>query len=69
MEVHNAGGGINFTVNHTREASEERLLQLLEERLQQMLRSGKNQVTITNVQLKPFQFYKISNNPNAKDSK
>jgi imidazolonepropionase len=40
MEVHNAGGGINFTVTHTRNASEERLLGLLEERLKEMLKSG-----------------------------
>jgi len=40
MEVHNAGGGINFTVTHTRNASEDRLLGLLEERLKEMLKSG-----------------------------
>ena len=40
MEVHEAGGGINFTVTQTRNASEERLLQLLEERLARMLKAG-----------------------------
>jgi imidazolonepropionase len=40
MEVHEAGGGINFTVDYTRKASEERLYELLEERLLRMLRSG-----------------------------
>ena len=40
MEVHEAGGGINFTVDHTKQASEERLLELLEERLLRMLRAG-----------------------------
>jgi len=40
MEVHNAGGGINFTVDHTRNATEEKLYELLEERLMRMLRAG-----------------------------
>jgi imidazolonepropionase len=40
MEVHAAGGGINFTVDHTQQASEERLSELLEERLLRMLRAG-----------------------------
>jgi len=40
MEVHQAGGGINFTVDKTREASEEELLALLKPRLERMLKSG-----------------------------
>ena len=40
MEVHAAGGGINFTVNHTRAAAEEDLLESLLERLRCMLVSG-----------------------------
>ncbi|XP_071526582.1 probable imidazolonepropionase [Panulirus ornatus] len=40
MEVHAAGGGINFTVEHTRAASEEDLLDLLLPRLHRMTRAG-----------------------------
>jgi len=40
MEVHAAGGGIHFTVDKTRQASEEELLDLLVPRLQRMLRAG-----------------------------
>ncbi|XP_064198619.1 probable imidazolonepropionase [Anguilla rostrata] len=40
MEVHEAGGGIHFTVTHTREASPDRLLAGLTQRLGRMLRSG-----------------------------
>jgi imidazolonepropionase len=40
MEVHAAGGGINFTVDHTRRASEDELEALLLPRLQRMLRAG-----------------------------
>ncbi|XP_063609866.1 probable imidazolonepropionase [Penaeus indicus] len=36
MEVHAAGGGINFTVEHTRAASEQELLDLLLPRLRRM---------------------------------
>ena len=39
-EVHEAGGGINFTVNAVRDASEERLLELLLNRLDGMMRAG-----------------------------
>lgn len=39
-EVHEAGGGINFTVGAVREASHRRLQQLLLERLDGMMRSG-----------------------------
>ena len=41
MEVHEAGGGIHFTVRHTREASEATLLALFLERAQGMLNAGK----------------------------
>ena len=40
MEVHAAGGGIHFTVERTREAGEEELLELLLPRLRRMLRAG-----------------------------
>lgn len=40
MEVHAAGGGINFTVERTRAAEEEELLQLLLPRLRAMLGHG-----------------------------
>ena len=40
MEVHQAGGGINFTVEKTRAASEDELLNLLLNRLERMLKSG-----------------------------
>jgi len=40
MEIHNAGGGIHFTVEHTRRASEEELFRLLRERLIRMSKSG-----------------------------
>jgi len=40
MEVHKAGGGINFTVEKTRAASEDELLELLVPRLERMLKSG-----------------------------
>lgn len=40
MQVHEAGGGINFTVQHTRQATEEQLYHLLKPRLLRMLRSG-----------------------------
>ncbi|XP_037779853.1 probable imidazolonepropionase isoform X2 [Penaeus monodon] len=40
MEVHAAGGGINFTVEHTRAASEQELLDLLLPRLRRMSTAG-----------------------------
>lgn len=40
MEVHQAGGGIHFTVEHTQKASEDELLESLKERLWQMLHAG-----------------------------
>ncbi|XP_059510724.1 probable imidazolonepropionase isoform X3 [Stegostoma tigrinum] len=40
MEIHKAGGGIHFTVEHTRKASEEELFERLRGRLQRMVRAG-----------------------------
>ncbi|NWT65925.1 HUTI imidazolonepropionase, partial [Prunella himalayana] len=40
MEIHQAGGGIHFTVEHTRKASEDELLGTLQQRLGRMLRAG-----------------------------
>ncbi|XP_003476271.1 probable imidazolonepropionase [Cavia porcellus] len=40
MDIHQAGGGINFTVERTRQASEEELFCSLQQRLQCMLRAG-----------------------------
>ncbi|XP_015780717.1 PREDICTED: probable imidazolonepropionase [Acropora digitifera] len=40
MDVHNAGGGIGYTVEHVRKASEEELYSSLRERLLRMLRTG-----------------------------
>ncbi|XP_040579397.1 probable imidazolonepropionase [Lepeophtheirus salmonis] len=40
MEVHEAGGGINFTVEHTRKASEEELTTSFCQRLNRMIKSG-----------------------------
>nr|KAG5697100.1 hypothetical protein BaRGS_002016 [Batillaria attramentaria] len=40
MEIHKAGGGIYYTVEHTRRATEDALYDLLEQRLRRMLRSG-----------------------------
>jgi len=40
MEVHKAGGGINFTVEKTKAASEAELLNLLMDRLERMLKAG-----------------------------
>ncbi|XP_036879004.1 probable imidazolonepropionase isoform X3 [Manis javanica] len=40
MDIHQAGGGINFTVEHTRQASEEELFMLFQQRLQCMVRAG-----------------------------
>ncbi len=42
MEVHEAGGGINFTVRKTREAQQEELEELLVERLERMLKAGQS---------------------------
>lgn len=40
MEIHQAGGGIHFTVRHTKEASEDRLYQSLVQRLENFSKSG-----------------------------
>ncbi|XP_042583024.1 probable imidazolonepropionase [Cyprinus carpio] len=40
MEVHEAGGGIHFTVSHTRSATEQQLLDGLQSRLERMMRAG-----------------------------
>ena len=40
MDIHKAGGGIHFTVDHTRKASPEYLQDLLEKRLKRMSKSG-----------------------------
>ena len=40
MDVHKTGGGIGFTVEHVRKASEEELYMSLRKRLARMLRSG-----------------------------
>lgn len=40
MDIHEAGGGINFTVEQTRAASEDVLYELFKDRLAQLLRSG-----------------------------
>lgn len=40
MEIHEAGGGIHFTVTHTKNASEEKLYESLKERLSSFTASG-----------------------------
>lgn len=40
MEVHKAGGGINFTVDHVRKASENELYTNFKKRAQNMLKAG-----------------------------
>ena len=40
MDIHKAGGGIGFTVEHVRRATEEELYEAFRERLLRMLRSG-----------------------------
>lgn len=40
MEIHKAGGGIMFTVDHTRKSDEKELLDLLVERLDMMAKMG-----------------------------
>ncbi|KAF4111428.1 probable imidazolonepropionase [Onychostoma macrolepis] len=40
MEVHEAGGGIHFTVTHTRSATERQLLDGLKSRLERMMKAG-----------------------------
>lgn len=40
MEIHKTGGGINFTVEHTKNASENTLYNSLKERLNNFTRTG-----------------------------
>jgi len=40
MSIHEAGGGINFTVNHTRNSDIKELESLLEHRIQRMVKNG-----------------------------
>lgn len=40
MEIHQAGGGIHFTVEHTRKATEDELFTSFQQRLGRMLRAG-----------------------------
>lgn len=40
MDVHKAGGGIHYTVEHTRAASEHQLYTTLEKRLNSMISTG-----------------------------
>jgi imidazolonepropionase len=41
MDIYKAGGGIHFTVNHTRQATEDELYSLLKQRLMRMLANGR----------------------------
>lgn len=40
MDIHKTGGGIGFTVEHVRRATEEELFESFRERLLRMLQSG-----------------------------
>ena len=40
MQIHEAGGGIHFTVTHTKNATEEQLYKSLKERLDSFLSAG-----------------------------
>jgi imidazolonepropionase len=40
MDIHNSGGGIGYTVRHTRESTSERLAESLRNRLDRMLKQG-----------------------------
>lgn len=40
MDIHQAGGGIHFTVEHTQKAPEDELFQSFKHRLLRMLRAG-----------------------------
>ena len=40
MSIHKAGGGIHYTVEHTRRASEDELYSLLRDRLLRVVHSG-----------------------------
>ena len=58
MEVHEAGGGINYTVEHTKKASEEELYTLLADRLRRMIKSGKLKLNMKNLCAKTHQITK-----------
>ena len=57
MEVHEAGGGINYTVEHTKKASEEELYTLLADRITRMIKSGKK-LQMKNLCEKKYQIQK-----------
>lgn len=40
MDIYEMGGGIHFSVQHTRRATEDELYQLLKDRFQRMLFNG-----------------------------
>ena len=44
MDIHKAGGGINFTVEQTKLASEEKLYELFKDRMRRLMQSGKSTV-------------------------
>lgn len=46
MDIHKAGGGINFTVTHTKNASEDELYDSFKERMSLLLKSGMSGVII-----------------------
>ncbi len=46
MDVHKMGGGIGFSVKHTRAATEQELLKSLVLRLKQMMRNGTTTVEV-----------------------
>ena len=74
MEVHEAGGGINYTVEHTKKASEEELYTLLADRLRRMIKSGKLKLNMKNLcakaiklqNLLQFRAYKANTRVNNK---
>jgi imidazolonepropionase len=41
MQIHQAGGGINFTVEHTKNSSEDKLYDSLAKRLETFMKAGK----------------------------
>ena len=57
MEVHEAGGGINYTVEHTKKASEDELYTLLADRITRMIKSGKK-LQMKNLCAKTIKFKK-----------
>ena len=59
MEVHEAGGGINYTVEHTKKASEEELYTLLADRLRRMIKSGKLKLNMKNLCAKPIKLQNL----------